>query len=174
MRIRVSVSMMGVILGGAVGLGLAAEDRHGMMRPRVPADKLAEARALANPLPDSPEIVEQGKTLYEGKGGCIKCHGAGGRGDGEAAAGLNPPPRNFRHHGFWRHRSEGEIFWVVKHGITGTAMIPFGSQLTDDEIWSIIRYERTFAARHGRVHRGGPGPRGSRGMMGAQDPVGAP
>ena len=44
-----------------------AAERH-MMQPRVPADKLAEARALTSPLPNSPEIVEQGKALYNGKG----------------------------------------------------------------------------------------------------------
>lgn len=37
------------------------------MQPRVPSDKVAEARALTNPLPHSPEIVEKGKALYQGK-----------------------------------------------------------------------------------------------------------
>ncbi len=41
---------------------LSAAERH-MMQPRVPADKLAEARALTSPLPDSAEIVEKGKAL---------------------------------------------------------------------------------------------------------------
>ena len=30
-----------------------------MMQPRVPPDRLAEARALTSPLPDSPDTVEQ-------------------------------------------------------------------------------------------------------------------
>ncbi|GKS60138.1 hypothetical protein YTPLAS18_36650 [Nitrospira sp.] len=143
--------------------------RQDMMRPRVPADKLAEARALTNPLPDSDEVIEKGKTLYEGKGGCVKCHGMTGKGDGEASAGLNPPPRNFHHHGFWRHRSDGEIFWVVKNGSPGTAMIPFAGTLSDEEIWSIIGYERTFAGGRGRG--GGMGSEGMGrhgGMRGAE------
>jgi mono/diheme cytochrome c family protein len=49
-----------------------------MMQPRVPADKLAEARALTNPLPDSQEIIEKGKALYHGKGTCFNCHGQNG------------------------------------------------------------------------------------------------
>ncbi len=53
---------------------LSAAERH-MMQPRVPADKLAEARALTSPLPDSAEIVEKGKALYNGKGTCFNCHG---------------------------------------------------------------------------------------------------
>ena len=116
-----------------------AAERH-MMQPRVPADKLAEARALVSPLPDSAETVEKGKMLYNGKGTCFNCHGKDGSGNGMAAVGLDPSPRNFQHHGFWRHRTEGEIFWVIKHGSSGSAMIGFGDQLTDEEIWSIIQY----------------------------------
>lgn len=145
-----------------------AVERH-MMHPRVPADKLAEARALTSPLPTSPEIIEKGKLLYNGKGTCFNCHGTDGGGNGPAAAQLNPSPRNFQHHGFWRHRTEGEIFWVIKHGSPGTAMIGFGPVLSDDEIWSLIQYERTFAGRHGPGMRGhgegmGPGMGGREGM----------
>lgn len=136
---------------------LAAE-RH-MMEPRVPIDKLAEARALRSPLSNSSEIIEQGKAIYHGKGTCFTCHGADGDGKGPAAAKLNPLPRNFQHHGFWRHRTEGELFWVIKHGSPGTAMIGFSQVLSDEEIWSLIHYERTFAGRHG------PGMRGRRGNM---------
>lgn len=116
-----------------------------MMQPRVPADKLAEARALTSPLPDTPEIVEKGKALYNGKGTCFNCHGTDGMGNGPAATGLDPAPRDFHRHGFWRHRTEGEIFWVIKNGSPGTSMIGFVGQLTDEEIWAIIQYERSFA-----------------------------
>ena len=130
-----------------------AAERH-MMQSRVPADKLAEARALTSPLPDSPETVEKGKWLYNGKGTCFNCHGASGAGDGPVAASLDPTPRNFHHHGFWRHRTQGEIFWVIKHGSPGTSMIGFGEVLSDEEIWAIIQYERTFASSHGPGMRG--------------------
>src|SRR5690349_7242113 len=107
---------------------LAAE-RH-MMEPRVPIDKLAEARALRSPLSNSSEIIELGKAIYHGKGTCFTCHGSDGDGKGPAAAKLNPLPRNFQHHEFWRHRTEGELFWVIKHGSPGTAMIGFSQVLS--------------------------------------------
>jgi mono/diheme cytochrome c family protein len=138
-------------------------ERH-PMPPRVPADKLEEARALTSPVPDSPDIVEKGKALYEGKGGCVNCHGKSGMGDGPAAASLDPSPRNFHHHGFWRHRTEGEIFSVIKNGSPGTAMIAFSGTLSDEEIWTVIRYLRTFSGGHGP--RGGKGRRGPRGGEG--------
>lgn len=137
-------------------LSVDAAEQH-MMAPRVPPDKLQEARALQNPLPDSSETIEKGKTLYAGKGGCFNCHGKSGQGDGPAAVGLDPSPRNFHHHGFWRHRTEGELFWVIKNGSAGTSMIGFGTVLSDEEIWSVIRYLRTFAGSHEPGEGMGPG-----------------
>ena len=139
-----------------------------MMQPRVPVDKLAEARALKSPSSNSPEVIEQGKAVYHGKGTCFTCHGADGDGNGPAAAKLNPLPRNFQHHGFWRHRTEGELFWVIKYGSPGTAMIGFGQVLSDEEIWALIHYERTFAGRHGPGMRGQRGNRGTGGMEGME------
>lgn len=141
---------------------------HDVMRSRVPADKMAEAQALRSPLPDSPQAIEQGKTLYAGKGTCINCHGAEGDGNGPLAAQLNPAPRNFQHHGFWRHRTEGEIFWVIKHGSPGTSMVGFADQLTDEEIWALVQYERTFRRQHGMRGIRGRGPMGQGGMRGSQ------
>jgi mono/diheme cytochrome c family protein len=153
-----TVPLLALVMSLAIPAG--AEERH-MMQPLVPADKLAEARALRNPLPNSPEVIEQGKALYNGKGGCVTCHGLDGDGKGPAASTMKPSPRNFQHHGFWRHRIEGEVFWAIKYGSPGTAMIAFGSVLSDKEIWALIQYEQTFAVRHGpgmRGHRGGMGP----------------
>jgi len=170
--IRVAPLLAMGVMASVFGLSAASAEQH-MMAPRVPADKLAEARALTSPLPKSPEIVAKGKTLYNGKGTCFNCHGASGRGDGVAAMGLDPSPRNFHHHGFWRHRTEGEIFWVIKHGSVGTSMIGFAGQLTDEEIWTIIQYERSFAGEHGpgmMGHGEGMGPMmGPGGEMGGME-----
>jgi mono/diheme cytochrome c family protein len=152
-----------------------AAERH-MMQQVVPPDKLTEARALTSPLQSSLEIVEQGKVVYDGKGACFNCHGKDGGGNGPLAAQLNPSPRNFQHHGFWRHRTEGEVFWVIKHGSVGTAMVGFGEQLTDKEIWSVIQYLRTFGGEHGpgmMGHGEGMGPMmGSGGGMGGMSGMG--
>ncbi len=139
-----------------------AAERH-MMQPRVPADQLEMARALKSPIPMSSDVVQKGKAIYEGKGTCFNCHGMTGRGDGPGGAALEPSPRNFRHHGMWRHRTEGEIFWVIKNGSPGTGMIPFGGMLTDEEIWTVIQYERTFGGGRGP---GGMGPSEGRGPRG--------
>ena len=43
-----------------------------------------------------------------------------------------------------------------------TSMIGFGEQLTDEEIWAIIQYERTFRRHHGMRGRGPMGHGGMR------------
>jgi mono/diheme cytochrome c family protein len=155
---------MFLLLVAVISLAIpAGAAERNMMQPRVPAEKLVEARALTSPLPSSPEVVAQGKALYNGKGTCFNCHGKEGGGNGPVAAQLDPSPRNFQHHGFWRHRTEGEIFWVIKNGSAGTSMVGFGGQLTDEEIWSIIQYERSFAGEHG------PGMMGPGGGMGGME-----
>lgn len=169
---KVWKSVFGILVVSLAVPAVAAEQH--MMQPRVPADKLEEARALTSPLPDSPDMVEKGRALYQGKGTCFNCHGKEGMGDGPAAAALDPSPRNFHHHGFWRHRTEGEIFWVIKHGSPGTSMIGFGDQLTDEEIWTIIQYERSFSGEHGpgRGMGHGRGMMGPDGGMGGMEPRG--
>ena len=69
-----------------------AAERH-RVQLLVPDDKLAEARVLTSPLPNTPEIAAQGKAIYDGKGACFRCHGKDGDGNGPLAAQLNLSPR---------------------------------------------------------------------------------
>jgi mono/diheme cytochrome c family protein len=87
----------GLLVAGAtlltVSAGFAASDND-PLKPRVPADQLDEAKKLSTSLfkdaKDAPkEIVDQGKSLYEGKGSCFNCHGKSGKGDGPIGAMLN-------------------------------------------------------------------------------------
>ena len=150
---------------------------HGMMQPPcVPADKLADARALTSPLPDLPDTIENGKALYNGKGTCFNCHGKDGGGDGAGALGLDPAPEK-KFSASWllaaSHRGR-RSFGSIKHGSPGTRMGGFSNVLTDEEIWAIIQYERTFAGIHGPRHgmgRGGEmGNMGPRGGMSHEGP----
>lgn len=150
---KLSVCPLMVLLV-SLAIPAGAAERH-MMQSLVPADKLVEARALTSPLPRSLEIVEQGKALYDGKGGCFNCHGKDGDGSGPLAAQLKPSPRNFQDQGFWSHRTEGEIFWVIKNGSPDTSIVGYGDQLTDGEIWALIQYIRSLSGEHESGMMGG-------------------
>src|SRR5256885_11574831 len=45
----------------------AAEERD-PLKARVPADQMADARAMKNPIAVTPENIAKGKALFEGKG----------------------------------------------------------------------------------------------------------
>ena len=59
-----SLLIIGVII--TFGFTIASAQGPHMMEPRVPADRLAEARALRNPLPASPDIIAPGKAIVMG------------------------------------------------------------------------------------------------------------
>lgn len=119
-----------------------------VLRPRVPRDQIAAARAMTNPFPASEEMIAKGKALFEGKAFCRACHGADGKGLGagiEPGSLKGPLPRNFTDKRWQAARTDGELFWILKNGSKGTAMASFiPLVLTEEEAWQIILYVRTF------------------------------
>jgi hypothetical protein len=63
---------------------------------RVPSNERAKAKATKSPFEATPEILAEGKEIFLGRGGCISCHGAEGKGDGAGAKNLPIQPRNSR------------------------------------------------------------------------------
>jgi mono/diheme cytochrome c family protein len=116
------------------------------LQARVPKQEMEAAKAMTNPFPSTPENIAKGDGLYHGKGTCFVCHGQTGVGDGSAAVGLDPSPRNFTNAAFHRARTDGELMWVLKNGSPGTAMVPLvGSVIDEGEAWLILLYERSLA-----------------------------
>lgn len=116
--------------------------------PRVPADQIAAAKEMKNPLQATPENIAKGKAIFEGKGTCFTCHGLSGKGDGDAGKALDPTPRNFTNPQFHSLRTDGEMFWVIKNGSAGTGMISYNPAIiTDEEAWQAILYERSFKGK---------------------------
>jgi mono/diheme cytochrome c family protein len=96
-----------------------------------------------------------GKRVYAER--CAPCHGDDGRGDGPAAAALEPRPRNLRDPAFWQDRSPAAPGDVVRHGKPGTMMQPFEGVLSDAEIAAVVEYLGRFrpAAGAGSGRRDG-------------------
>ena len=98
-------------------------------------------QALArNPFPPDPASLQTGGSVYERH--CQTCHGASGRGDGPGGAGLDPPPADLVVH--VPLHPERDLFRFVHDGVPGTSMTPLGDRLTDEEIWHVINYIKTF------------------------------
>jgi mono/diheme cytochrome c family protein len=78
--------------------------------------------------------LTEGQSLYAAK--CQICHGANGRGDGPAAAALNPKPADFTNPTIWKNNPEEKIRRMVTYG---KGVMP-AFNLKDDEIKAIIDY----------------------------------
>ncbi len=120
------------------------------LRPRVPEDQLAAARALRNPITATPAIIEQGQALYHGKGFCVACHGLDGRGitDVDPVLLKGDLPTDFTDKEWQAARTDGELMWVLKHGSPGTAMASFvPAVLSEEEAWRLVHYLRSLAGR---------------------------
>lgn len=118
-----------------------------ILKPRVPADQIAAAKAMKPPFPVNAAIIAKGKEVFNGAGTCYTCHGVGGKGDGPGAAGMDPSPRNFTNHQFEQVRTSGEMFWVVSNGSPlQPAMVGFVSagQITEKQAWEAVMYERSL------------------------------
>ena len=138
------------ILAGAL-LSLAAavwSADSEVLRPRVPIDQMESARAVTNPFPVTPEVLQKGKALFEGKAFCRACHGADGKGLGmdlDYSTFKGPLPRNFTDKMWQQTRTDGELFWILKNGSPGSDMAPFIPLiLTEEEAWQVLMYVRSF------------------------------
>jgi cytochrome c553 len=100
---------------------------------------------LTNPIPPTPEALEQGQQVFQQH--CAVCHGPAGHGDGAAAAELKSTPADLTAAHVDDH-TDGDLFWWLTHGIAGTAMPSWREQLSEPERWKVIHYIRSL--RHGR------------------------
>jgi mono/diheme cytochrome c family protein len=91
--------------------------------------------------------AEQGKKLYGQF--CVTCHGESGKGDGAAAAALNPKPRDHTDKEYMSKLSDDDMLKVIKNGGASVGksplMPPWGASLKDDQIQDIIAYVRTLS-----------------------------
>jgi mono/diheme cytochrome c family protein len=75
---------------------------------------------------------------------CSVCHGDRGDGNSRAIGSLYPPPRNFLH---VPNLDRDYMIKVVRDGKPGTAMVGWGSQLSEAEVVGVVDYIRkTFMA----------------------------
>ena len=91
-----------------------------------------------NPYAGEPAAIATGLDQY--RNNCVICHGAPGVAGAALSKGINPPAPALGKSG--DDTPDGELFWVIKHGIRMTAMPAFGPTHTDEEIWKIVAFIR--------------------------------
>jgi len=132
-RDRFRAALMLLLLLAAGG----AAARQGSEGWRIPEN----AETVQNPVAADEKVLEQGREIYRSK--CARCHGPVGRGDGSQADPDRPPgdltdasraPRN----------PDGVMFYKIWNGRGSPKMPAFSSDLSRDEVWTVIHYVKTL------------------------------
>ncbi len=122
-------------------LGLTSTDLffRGNVYVKGPLVPVAQAEShLVKPWISTSQLVSRGKTVFAQN--CTPCHGNEGKGDGPAAAALNPHPRDFTSAAGWVNgRKPSQVFKTLKEGVPGSAMPSFASLPLDDR-WAVDHY----------------------------------
>jgi high-affinity iron transporter len=98
-----------------------------------------------SPPKKTPELVSQGKKLYEQN--CVTCHGPKGDGKGQLGAALKPAPSDFTKPFHQWALGKGDlkkVFDVITKGIPNSAMVKW-AQLPEQERWALVYVVTGFA-----------------------------
>ena len=94
--------------------------------------------ALQSPAAGPRNVLDLGMRVYADN--CAQCHGENGDGDGFAAASFPIASTNFR-----LQRADFDTgVRVIRDGIEGAPMPPWGSRLSSDEVWAADWYVRSL------------------------------
>ncbi len=87
---------------------------------------------------------EKGKHVYEQN--CLPCHGKMGKGDGQLAEVLNPPPANLTSEQT-QAKSDAALRGIIENGKKGTAMAPFKNDLKESQITDVLAFLRSLTTK---------------------------
>jgi len=97
------------------------------------------ASSATNPVGSDSTVLAEALPHYREM--CVVCHSAPGLKRSEIAEGLNPPAPDLASARI-RHMSDGELFWVIAHGVRSTGMPAFEKADDVPTRWKIVSFVR--------------------------------
>ena len=102
----------------------------------------ANAAMEINPIPSTPEVIAQGKKIFENR--CQRCHGRDGRGHGPEAE-ADHPAGNLTDRLRAAFNPDGVMFYKIWNGRQSPKMPAFRKEdLSKEDVWTVIQYAKTF------------------------------
>ena len=92
-----------------------------------------------SPLTATPDVLKKGKSIFASH--CQHCHGATGQGDGPDAPKDLASEMDLTS----LDNSDGQIFYKVWNGRKQPKMPAFKSEMTRDEVWTVVEYVKSLA-----------------------------
>lgn len=130
----------------ADGAEHAGEETVNVSMEHEHAEVPGEFAALENPLAHDESAIAAGQEIFVTN--CVACHGETGRGDGAAAASLDPKPADLTDGAMMSMLSDSYLYWrVSKGGVVepfNSAMPAWENALTEDQRWQVISYVRSL------------------------------
>lgn len=142
------LGIIGTLLGVIViGMPLAIGHRGDLPLERLYGDfavgvaSKMQAGEQANPLAESSRALETGRLAYTGA--CAVCHGVNGDGRGSFGEALYPPATNLQELDT-QAKTDAQLFWIIKNGLSFAGMPAYGDHYDDTKIWSLVAYTRSL------------------------------
>jgi len=142
-----------VALGAAlsmaiVGCGKSAEQQNTSSTAAPESSSPETSQTAATPAADQGDtshaaMVALGNQIYQQR--CALCHGPNGKGDGPAAAGLNPKPRNHTDAAYMNSRTDAQLLDVIHNGKGN--MPAWKNVLTEREMKAVLIHVRSLAGK---------------------------
>lgn len=139
------------LVAGATYLGVAIA-RHGFSAREKPswleellarnARKIATptgARALKNPIAPTPENLAAAQAHWVDH--CALCHGLDGSGNTPIGRNLYPPAPDMKDAAV-QNLSDGELYYIISHGVRFTGMPAWGGLHSEAETWQLVSFIR--------------------------------
>jgi mono/diheme cytochrome c family protein len=102
-------------------------------------------KSAKNPLPDTPETIATGKEAFGHY--CVACHGLDGQNTGVPFADRMSPMTPSLASADVQRYTDGQLQWVINYGVRPSGMPGSQGILSDEEIWSIVRFLRHLPAK---------------------------
>jgi cytochrome c553 len=105
----------------------------------------AEAKARANPIPETPEVLAEARAHWADH--CASCHANDGSGDAFMGRNMYPPAPDMRRPET-RQMTDGELFYIIQNGVRLTGMPGCGGSdhastgHDEEDSWKLVRFIR--------------------------------
>ncbi len=109
---------------------------------RLTSGIASELGITLDDIPRHTPSLARGAEVYQSN--CASCHGSVGRGDGPAAAGLDPAPTNLSDRSALQDQSPLDYYRRITIGVVGTAMPSFEASLPAEDRWAAALYATLF------------------------------
>jgi len=140
-RLRLMLRLLGATLG-LLMLGCTAHQQPSRVETALAnaAKDVAiplQAEDKKNPLPDSQDVLNQGRELFIQS--CAICHGADGRGETYIGRNMYPPAMDMNSPHV-QHWTDADLFWIIQNGVRLTGMPSWETSISETDTWKLVRF----------------------------------